>query len=264
MTMHMHRAWLLPALLLASAAARSDVGDDWLAKVPPPPKTLAEAQARCGEQAPHPRSWDKLGAQLQAASDKLEQDLRTRMSDPKVQQDMAMQSMAASMDPASAMAQMHYSQYLGGLGPLMPDVRAQTLLDPPFKSAESTVDAVLDVASAKLKKCPMQDSEAGRFPIESCQKPIDADSTAKKDAAANQYLAAVTKAWPQFLKDAQDYFRKAGAVPDGVDPKSFNVMMQRDNLPVQELAAVKLVSQQSEQACTNAVQLAAKFVYTDY
>lgn len=263
MTMHMHRAWLLPALLLGSAAVQADVGSDWLAKVPPPPKSLAEAESRCGETAPHPWSWDKFETQVQAASDKLEQDLRKRMSDPKVQQDVAMQSMAAAMDPASAMAQMKYSQYLASLGPFMPDARAEALLAPPYTSAQAQVDTVLDAANAKLKRCPMQDSEAGPYPIPSCQKPIDADSTAKKDAAANQYLAAVAKAWPQFLKDTQDYFRKVSAVPEGVDPDNVNVKLQRDNLPSQELAAVKMVSQQSEQACTNAVQLAGMSKYSD-
>ena len=115
--------------------------------------------------------------------------------------------------------------------------------------------------NAKISKCPkVPGGEDGPYPAPFCQKPIDADSAVKKNAVANQYLASVAKAWPGHLKDAQDYFKKINVVPDGVDPSNMNVQIQRDNIPMQELGSVKKMSELSEKACQNAVEIANLYV----
>lgn len=265
MNPHMHaaRSLLLPALLVSAIAARADTGSDWLAKVPPPPKTLAQAQSLCGENAPHPRVWDTFEAQRKAAEDKLQKDMQKRMSDPATQQAMMEQAMSQSMDPASAMAAQQYAQYVAGLGQASPDAKADGLFKPPYTDADGKVDAVLKAANARIKKCPLvPGGEMGPYPAPACQKPIDADSAAKKAALADQYLGAVNKSWPQFVAGAQDYFKKLNVVPQGVDAGNFQVKQQRDSLPLQELAAVQTVARQAEQACENAVVLDNKFLNT--
>jgi hypothetical protein len=262
--MFMHKfivgAALAPLLALASTA-QADTGSDWIAKLTPPPKVLADAQAQCGENAPHPRAWDKFRDESQAANDKLEAAARAKMSDPKFQQDMAMKSMAASMDPQAAMAQMHYSQYIAGLGSSSPDVMAQNTFDPLYQKAQADATAVLKAAYARIDKCPkVPGGEDGPYAAPFCQKPIDADSASKKNAIANQYLVAVNKAWGPYVKGAQDYFKKLGVVPDGVDPNNMNVQMQRDNIPMQEIGSVQHMSEQAEKACENAVAIANLYV----
>lgn len=254
------RAALAPLLVLASAV-QADAGSDWLAKLTPPPKTLADAQAQCGENAPRPRAWDKFRDESQAANDKLEAAARAKMSDPKFQQDMAMKSMAASMDPQAAMGQMHYSQYIAGINGSSPDAVAESTFKPLYDKAQKDANAALVANNAKIAKCPkVPGGEDGPYPAPFCQKPIDADSAAKKNVIADQYLAAVNKAWPGYMKNAQDFFKKLSVVPDGVDPNNMNVQMQRDNIPMQEIGSVQHMSEQSEKACENAVAIANLYV----
>lgn len=255
------RAAFAPALLLASATVQADAGSDWIAKLTPPPKNLAEAQAKCGENAPRPRPWDKFHDDSQAASDKLQKAAQAKMSDPKFQQDMAMKSMAASMDPQAAMGQMKYSQYVAGLGSSSPDVTAERTFDPLYDKAQKDATAALVANNARIAKCPkLPGGESGPYPAPFCQKPIDADSAAKKNAIADQYLAAVNKAWGPYVSSAQDYFKKLGVVPDGVDPDNMNVQMQRDTIPMQEIGSVQHMSEIAEHACENAVSVANLYV----
>jgi hypothetical protein len=262
MSMHklIARAALMPFLLLASAV-QADTGSDWIAKLTPPPKTLAEAQAKCGENAPRPRPWDKFRDDSQAASDKLEAAARAKMSDPKFQQDMAMKSMTASMDPQSVMSQMQYSQYIAGLGSSSPDLVAERTFDPLYQKAQKDATAALVANNARIDKCPkVPGGEMGPYAAPFCQKPIDADSAARKNAIAGEYLASVNKAWGPYLSGAQDYFKKLGVVPDGVDPNNMNVQMQRDNIPMQEIGSVQKMSAVAEKACENAVAVSNLYV----
>jgi|SRR6185503_14811860 len=254
------RAWLAPVLFLASAA-QADTGSDWIAKLTPPPKSLADAQALCGDNAPRPRPWEKFHDDSQATQDKLEKAVQAKVQDPKYQQDMAMKSMEASMDPQSAMSQMQYSQYIAGLGSSSPDYVAQKTFDPIYQKAQADATALLKAAWVKIGKCPkVPGGEDGPYPAPACQKPIDADSAAKKNAIAGQYLASVNKAWGPYVKGAQDYFQKLGLVPDGVDPKNMNVQMQRDNIPMQEIGSVQKMSEAAEQACQHSIEIASLYV----
>lgn len=256
--------WLLALLVfLTAAAARADTGSDWLAKLPPPPKNLAEAQKLCGENAPRPYVWEKFETERRAMDDKLNSAAKAKMSDPAYQQQLMQQAMSASMDPAGAMAAQQYAQYLASLGNSSPDARADSLFQPAYQDADGQVDAILKAGNARLKKCPMLNSEAGPYPAPACQKPIDADTTARKAAVTDKYLAAVNKNWPQYTASAKDYFQKLNVVPNGVDPNNYQVKLQQANLPLQELGTVKDMGRQSEDICNNAVGLATRYLGLD-
>lgn len=259
MTMHTalsgrgRRVPLLCLLASLAVAARADAGSDWLAKVPPPPKSLDEARGQCGEDASYATNpWIKFEQQRQAAEDKLQKDIQASVSDPKKQADIATAMMSQSMDPGSAMAEQQYAQYLASLGSSAPGVTADAIFTPAYSAAQGAVDAILKAQQAKLDKCPILQSEAGPYPVPSCEKPIDADAEKKKTDVANTYLADAARSWPQYLQGARDYFKKVNTVPPGVDPNLMQVKMQRDGIPLQELGAVKDVGATAAKICENA------------
>lgn len=268
-TTHAVRAgWLRASLfitLLAAAGVRADTGADWLAKVPPPPKDLDQAKAQCGDGVAYDaQPWNKFEKDRGAAEDKLQKAMQARMQDPNYQTEVMNQSMSAMSDPSAAMAAQQYAQYQASLGSLAPGVSADGYFTPPYNDAKDAVDAVLKQQAAKLKKCPTQNSEAGPYPIPSCEKPIDAAAEKSKADAVNKYLAAVNKAWPQFMKGTQDYFKKIAAVPDGVDPKNYQVKLQHDQLPLRQVGEVKDVAKAAEAACQNANALKSETPNVDY
>ncbi len=258
------RAPLLIIILFA-AGVRADAGADWLAKVPPPPKDLDQAKAQCGEGVSYDaQPWNKFEKDRGAAEDKLQKAMQAKMQDPKYQADLMNQSMSSMTDPSAAMAAQQYAQYQASLGSQAPGVSADGYFTPPYNDAKDAVDAILKQQAAKLKKCPTQNSEAGPYPIPSCEKPIDAAAEKAKADAVNKYLAAVNKAWPQFIKGTQDFFKQLGAVPQGVDPNNYQVKLQRDNIPGMELGSVKDVAKAAEAACQNATGLQAESPNLNY
>lgn len=264
MTMHTAsfggvRAPLLCLLLCLALAARADADSDWLAKVPPPPRTLDQAEAQCGEGSTYASNpWIKFEKERQAVEDKAQKDMQAGISDPNKQADMAAAMMSQNMDPASMMATQQYAQYMAGLGTSAPGVTADTLFKPAYDAADAAVDAVLKTQAAKLAKCPTLQSEAGPYPVPSCEKPIDADADKKKTDIANKYLSDSAAAWPRFIAGTQDYFKKINAVPAGIDPNLMQVKTQRLGLPLQELGAVKDVTATAAKVCENATALKSR------
>ena len=260
------RASLLITLLAVIAGgARADTGSDWLAKVPPPPKDLDQANNQCGDgvKSYDAQPWIAFEKQRDAAEQKFNDAFKAKMSSPEAQADMANQVMAQMSDPSAAMAAQQYAQYQAGLGNSAPGVTANGFFTPPYNDAKGAVDAIIQQQTAKLKKCPTLDSEAGPYPAPSCEKPIDAAAEKSKADAVSKYLAAVNKAWPQFIKGTQDYFKKLATVPQGVDPKNYQVKMQLDNVPGMELGAVKDVAKAAETACNNANSLKSEMPNLD-
>lgn len=256
------RASLLITLLVA-AGVRADTGSDWLAKVPPPPKDLDQAKAQCGEGVSYDvQPWNKFEKDRGAAEDKLQKTMQAKMQDPNYQNEMMSQAMDMS-DPGAAMAMQQYAQYQASLGSQAPGVTTDSFFTPPYNDAKDAVDGIVKQQTAKLKKCPTQNSEAGPYPIPSCEKPIDAAAEKAKADAVNKYLAAVNKAWPQYVKGTQDYFKKLGTVPQGVDPNNYQVKLQHDNIPSLELGSVKDVAKAAEDACNNANNLKSELPNLD-
>lgn len=267
-TIHAARAgWLRASLLITLLAviaggARADTGSDWLAKVPPPPKDVDQANNQCGDGVKDydAQPWHAFEKQRDAAEQKFNDSMKAKMSSPDAQADMASQMMSQMGDPSAAMAMQQYAQYQAGLGSSAPGVTQDSFFTPPYNDAQDAVAAILKAQKAKLKKCPTKQSEAGPYYVPECENPIDAVANKDKADAANKYLAAVDKAWPQFIKATQDYFKKLGAVPQGVDPKNYQVKLQLGNVPAQELGSVKDVADVAEKACQNALALKTQYM----
>lgn len=268
------RSVLLPGLLLLASLARADVAGDWLGKVPPPPKNLDEALALCGggdgkTYDPAKDPWRKFEPQIQAAIDKNQKDMQAKMggNDPQAQQDMAAQMMSQMADqmndPSAAMANMQsvqtYSQYMGSLGPSVPDVAADAHFKAALTAGQAAVNTALKARDAGLAKCPVEHGEAGDFPIAACANPIEAEAERKKADAANAYLAAVNQAWPQYLAGVKDYLAKVAALPPGVDANNPQIKLQRQGIPTQQLDGIKKTGEVTQRICSGAVSLKTQY-----
>jgi hypothetical protein len=259
------RLWVLLGLLLAAAVVRADAPGDWLAKVPPPPKNLDEALALCGGGSktydPAKDPWRRFEPQIQAAIDKNQKDMQAKMGagDPQAQQDMAAQMMSQMSDPNAMMAYMQstqvYNQYMQGLAGNAPDSSADRTFAPAFRDGQDAVDTVLKAREAKLGKCPTESGEGGTYPITSCANPIQADADRKKADAANAYLAAVNKVWPQYAAGVKDYLDKTAVLPPGVDANNPQVKVQLAGVPGLQLDGIKKMAGVTQKLCGNAIGL---------
>jgi hypothetical protein len=226
----------LAACLLSASGLRADTAADWLAKVPPPPRSADESQSLCSgygdkydsDKDPWRSLQPKLAAAKDAAQKETQQKLQAAMGgDPAA---IAAQQMAMMSDPGAMLQQqqqtMELSQYQQTVFAGAPDAIADGMFTPAYNDAADAVGQIVKAENAKLNKCPMQSGEAGDFPVPSCGNPIQHDALVKKAAAVNAYLVSTGKSWPQFLAKSRDYLGKLNSVPKDIDPKKLVAAQQ--------------------------------------
>ncbi|MGE5624185.1 MAG: hypothetical protein ACM3ZT_01400 [Bacillota bacterium] len=257
------RVFLLAGLAAACLPAWSftDAPDPvpLLNKLPAPPKSFAEAQARCanpkekGEYIPDPQSQalaDEVSKDLKSFEDTLNQQAKANVA----------QAQAAAFDPQQgmALAQAMQAQTSNTMPPNADQLTAQ-ILAPVSKAAEDSIQSNTKQEADNGQSWQKKYDACGHLPgflATGCQKPLISKANSDSDGYIKQrhgimdkYYSDLNAAWPQYVGglhkflDAQQF-----QMPQGVDPKGYQMQLLKATNQDQRLKTVQVAAHDAAEA----------------